>query len=116
MIRTGTFAYVKLHQIEAYHKAGWMIVDDMRGFHHGDYAVVMWKCDCEESACAQSLPSAESALKAQRAARESAVGRRPQRHPERPPKSRLQWLLLARQVAPSTCPFSPMVMGIAAIP
>ena len=46
MIRTGTFAYVKLHQIEAYHKAGWMIVDDMRGLHHGEYAVVMWKNDC----------------------------------------------------------------------
>ena len=48
MIRTGTFAYVKLHQIEAYHKAGWMIVDDMRGLHHGEYAVVMWKCNCND--------------------------------------------------------------------
>lgn len=46
MIRTGLFKYVKFDMIETYHKAGWMIVDDFFGCLHGNYAVIMWRCDC----------------------------------------------------------------------
>lgn len=47
MIRTGLFRYVTPSQIDAYHRAGWMVVSDLFGCHHGVYAVLMWRCECE---------------------------------------------------------------------
>jgi hypothetical protein len=45
MTRTGWFRYVTYSQIDAYHKAGWMIVADL-GLPHSNYALLMWACDC----------------------------------------------------------------------
>ena len=47
MIRGGTFRYIKIDLIDEFHRLGWMIVSDMRHCHHGEYAVIMWRCDCE---------------------------------------------------------------------
>jgi hypothetical protein len=46
MIRTGTFAYVTYKQVELFHLMGWMVVSDL-GPTHGQYAVLMWRCDCD---------------------------------------------------------------------
>lgn len=47
-VRTGWFRYVTYSQIDNYHRAGWMIVADFTGTHHGQYALIMWRCDCED--------------------------------------------------------------------
>ena len=46
MTRTGLFRFVPHHDIDAHHRAGWMITADL-GFPHGRWAALMWKCDCE---------------------------------------------------------------------
>ena len=47
MIRTGQFRYVIFAQVEAFYRAGWMVVSDFADCNHGAYAVLMWRCDCE---------------------------------------------------------------------
>jgi hypothetical protein len=46
-IRTGNFRYVAYHLVDDYHRKGWMVVAHL-GATHGQYAVLMWKCDCED--------------------------------------------------------------------
>ena len=45
MIRTGNFRYVSHFAIDAMHKRGWMVVADL-GPTHGNWSVLMWRCDC----------------------------------------------------------------------
>lgn len=45
MIRTGLFRYVRHADIEARHRDGWMVVDDL-GQTHGAWSVLMWHCEC----------------------------------------------------------------------
>lgn len=49
MIRAGTFRYVPWPKVDEFHRAGWMIVTDLAGSHHGHWSVLMWRCDCEIS-------------------------------------------------------------------
>jgi len=46
MIRTGLFRYVPHDQVDAYHRAGWMIVQADLGRYHGCFSVLMWRCEC----------------------------------------------------------------------
>ncbi len=46
MIRTGTYRYVRLDDVLDHLKAGWMEVPGLAGTCHGQYAVLMWRCDC----------------------------------------------------------------------
>jgi hypothetical protein len=48
MIRTGTFQYVRYERIADFHARGWMIVSDLKG-HHGQWSVLMWRCECGEA-------------------------------------------------------------------
>lgn len=48
-MRTGTFKYVRHGDVDAHHRAGWMIVDDLAGTHHGRWSVLMWRCGCDQS-------------------------------------------------------------------
>lgn len=45
MIRTGTFSYVPWDNIEDHHRKGWMVVADL-GLTHGQFSVLMWRCEC----------------------------------------------------------------------
>lgn len=45
MTRTGQFRYVRWQDVDAFHRDGWMVVADL-GVPHGEYAVLMWRCDC----------------------------------------------------------------------
>ncbi len=47
MIRTGLFTYAPIDRLQAYLKAGWMVVDDL-GEHHGRWSVLCWHCGCGE--------------------------------------------------------------------
>ena len=47
MIRTGTFRYVRHGDVAAFMRGGWMVVDDL-GPVHGEWSVLMWRCDCED--------------------------------------------------------------------
>jgi hypothetical protein len=47
MTHTGAFHYVRWDDIETFHKRGWMVIADL-GHPHGQYAVLMWRCDCGE--------------------------------------------------------------------
>lgn len=46
MTRCGVFRYVRHADIPAYHREGWMVVDDL-GPTHGVWSVLMWHCECE---------------------------------------------------------------------
>lgn len=48
MTRTGLFRYVRLSDVEAFHRRGWMCVADL-GPTHGRWSVLMWRCDCAET-------------------------------------------------------------------
>jgi hypothetical protein len=43
--RTGLFRFVRHHDVDSFHRSGWMIVDDL-GAHHGRWSVLMWHCEC----------------------------------------------------------------------
>ncbi len=49
MIRTGTFHFVRHANVDAFHRRGWMVVGDL-GPIHGQWSVLMWRCDCGEGA------------------------------------------------------------------
>ncbi|MCZ8099080.1 MAG: hypothetical protein O9972_14305 [Burkholderiales bacterium] len=43
----GQFRYVPIGSIGQFHRDGWMVIDALGNIHHGHYAVLMWRCDCE---------------------------------------------------------------------
>lgn len=45
MIHTGLLRYVRYPDIDSYHRLGWMVVADL-GPTHGQWSVLMWRCDC----------------------------------------------------------------------
>jgi len=47
MIRTGLFRYVRHDKIFEMMAAGWMLACGL-GPTHGEWSVLMWRCDCEE--------------------------------------------------------------------
>lgn len=47
-IRTGLFQYVRTADIDQFHRDGWMVVDTLGDIHHGEYAALMWRCDCAD--------------------------------------------------------------------
>lgn len=49
MTRSGLFRYVRHEDIDAYHRRGWTVVADL-GPVHGQWSVLMWRCDCPEIA------------------------------------------------------------------
>lgn len=51
-VRTGLFRYVRHERIWDMMREGWMVVADL-GATHGQWSVLMWRCDC---------PGAEGAL------------------------------------------------------
>lgn len=47
MTRTGNFRYVRHDKVDAMHRIGWMVVAHL-GPTHGQWSVLMWRCDCPE--------------------------------------------------------------------
>lgn len=47
MIRIGLFRYVRLKDVDTFHRYGWMAVADL-GIPHNAWSVLMWHCECEE--------------------------------------------------------------------
>lgn len=46
--RTGWFRFVRWPDLDGMHRAGWMVSATL-GLPHGEYACLMWRCDCEEA-------------------------------------------------------------------
>ena len=46
-VRSGLFRYVRWGDVDAYHKRGWMVANDL-GQRHGIWATLMWHCECGE--------------------------------------------------------------------
>lgn len=45
MIRTGWFRYVRHADVWDRMREGWMVASDL-GATHGQWSVLMWRCDC----------------------------------------------------------------------
>lgn len=45
MIRTGTFQFVRHGDVETFLLRGWMVAGYL-GRTHGQWSVLMWRCDC----------------------------------------------------------------------